>query len=160
MSGQFTASDIWSLSCTVIEVLTSEPPYGKLTPMAAMFHVVQDDYPPFPVGISEDCQDFMRLCFHKNPEERPTAAKLLEHSWLRFVKEEDLDLQGIKTTVSDYNRRPTIFSGIVPDTRQVLESKADGFQKEDLDNLNDEIQKISTQGVSTDVKKKKKEFQY
>jgi serine/threonine protein kinase len=53
MTDSTTASDIWSLGCTVIELLTGEPPYGKLTAMAALFHMVKDDHPPLPEGISK-----------------------------------------------------------------------------------------------------------
>eukprot|EP01042_Synura_sphagnicola_P028181 gene28181-36369_t len=45
--------DIWSVGCTVIELLTSVPPYFELLPMSAMFRIVQDDYPPLPEGISQ-----------------------------------------------------------------------------------------------------------
>ena len=31
MKGVTTKSDIWSLGCTVIELLTSRPPYAKIT---------------------------------------------------------------------------------------------------------------------------------
>lgn len=40
MSGQVTtACDIWSLGCTVIELLTSNPPYSELQPISAMIKI-------------------------------------------------------------------------------------------------------------------------
>jgi serine/threonine protein kinase len=53
MTAQTTASDIWSVGCTIIELLTGDPPYGKLSPMAAIFRMVQEDHPPLPKGISD-----------------------------------------------------------------------------------------------------------
>jgi serine/threonine protein kinase len=50
LSGATAASDIWSLGCTVIELL--EPPYYKLQPMPALFRIVNDDHPPLPQGAS------------------------------------------------------------------------------------------------------------
>lgn len=44
MNGQSPASDIWSLGCTIIELITGMPPYGQLNPMAALFHMVQVDF--------------------------------------------------------------------------------------------------------------------
>lgn len=47
-----TKSDIWSLGCTIIEMITENPPYFSLEPMCALFAVVRDDIPPIPSDIS------------------------------------------------------------------------------------------------------------
>lgn len=53
LSGASTASDIWSLGCTVIELLDGKPPYAENhTPLQALFRIVNDDHPPLPKSAS------------------------------------------------------------------------------------------------------------
>ena len=39
-------------------------------------------HPEIPETLSEKAQKFIKSCFEKDPELRPTAAKLLEHLFL------------------------------------------------------------------------------
>ncbi|KAI3652518.1 hypothetical protein MP228_001943 [Amoeboaphelidium protococcarum] len=81
-----TASDIWSVGCTVIELLTGEPPYFQCSPMAALFKIVQDDHPPIPEVASSVASDFLMSCFQRDPNLRISAKKLIKHQWLSAVR--------------------------------------------------------------------------
>ena len=35
------ASDVWSVGCLILELLTGYPPYFDLQPMSALFRIVQ-----------------------------------------------------------------------------------------------------------------------
>ncbi|KAI8022281.1 MAP3K epsilon protein kinase 1 [Camellia lanceoleosa] len=83
MSGVCAASDIWSVGCTVIELLTCVPPYYDLQPMPALFRIVQDEHPPIPDGLSPDITDFLQQCFKKDARQRPDAKTLLLHPWIQ-----------------------------------------------------------------------------
>ncbi|XP_008792685.1 mitogen-activated protein kinase kinase kinase 5 [Phoenix dactylifera] len=74
--------DIWSLGCTIIEMYTGKHPWSGLEGAAAMFKVLHRD-PPIPETLSSEGKDFLQLCFRRNPAERPTANKLLEHPFIR-----------------------------------------------------------------------------
>ncbi|KAF3907335.1 hypothetical protein ABW20_dc0103627 [Dactylellina cionopaga] len=80
--GATTASDIWSVGCTVIELLTGDPPYYDLSPMQALFRIVSDDHPTLPDGASAAVRDFLMQCFQKDPNLRVSARKLLRHPWI------------------------------------------------------------------------------
>lgn len=65
--------DIWSLGCTVIELLTGNPPYHELSSFPALIRIVEDNHPPLPSRASPDCIDFMMRCFSKDAACRPSA---------------------------------------------------------------------------------------
>ncbi|KAM0951500.1 putative mitogen-activated protein kinase kinase kinase STE-STE11 family [Dioscorea sansibarensis] len=79
--GYDLAVDIWSLGCTIIEMFTGKPPWSGLEGPAAMFKVLHKD-PPVPETLSPEGKDFLRLCFRRNPADRPTASNLLDHPFI------------------------------------------------------------------------------
>ncbi|KAL6040861.1 Protein kinase of the Mitotic Exit Network [Balamuthia mandrillaris] len=97
-----TACDIWSLGCTIIELVTGQPPNFEIPSMSALFKIVQDDCPPIPDTLSPELQDFLRRCFHKDPTKRPTATELMKHPWL---KEGALNFNEALGTVRQYNKK-------------------------------------------------------
>ncbi|KAJ1974569.1 Protein kinase of the Mitotic Exit Network [Dimargaris xerosporica] len=96
LKGACTASDIWSLGCTIIEFLTGKPPYADLMPMTTLFRIVEDDCPPLPPGISDDLTDFLHQCFQKDPEKRPSARQLLRHAWVTQPHHSKRELQELR----------------------------------------------------------------
>lgn len=86
MTGQCAQSDVWSFAATILELVTSQPPYWGMPPVSAMFHIVQDPAPPLPSDISEELTDLLHQCFNKDPQRRPSAAELRKHPWFARYK--------------------------------------------------------------------------
>ncbi|KAG5050531.1 hypothetical protein JHK85_011634 [Glycine max] len=76
-------ADMWSLGCTVLEMLTGQLPYRDLECMQALFRIGKGERPPIPDSLSRDAQDFILQCLQVNPNDRPTAAQLLNHSFVQ-----------------------------------------------------------------------------
>ncbi|XP_030475704.2 mitogen-activated protein kinase kinase kinase 1-like [Syzygium oleosum] len=77
------AADIWSLGCTVLEMLTRRPPYSHLEGMQALFRIGRGEPPPVPDSLSREARDLILRCLQVNPNDRPSAAQLLDHPFVR-----------------------------------------------------------------------------
>ncbi|KAL8544014.1 hypothetical protein ACS0TY_004532 [Phlomoides rotata] len=78
------AVDIWSLGCTVLEMATTRPPLSQYDRGVAMFKIANHkELPQFPDHLSDVCKDFLRHCLQWNPQQRATAAQLLEHPFVK-----------------------------------------------------------------------------
>ncbi|KAI8477840.1 Mitogen-activated protein kinase kinase kinase 2 [Branchiostoma belcheri] len=76
-------ADIWSIGCTVVEMLTEKPPWFDYEPMAAIFKIAtQPTIPKLPAGVSDCAHDFLRIIFQKDHRQRASAQELLEHSFV------------------------------------------------------------------------------
>jgi serine/threonine protein kinase len=86
------ACDIWSLGCTVYEMLTGSPPYADMPPMSALFKIVHDGPPPFPEDVSSLLEDFLLRCYRMDPSLRPSADQLISHPFFTGGSLEEVSL--------------------------------------------------------------------
>ncbi|WOH13156.1 hypothetical protein DCAR_0832665 [Daucus carota subsp. sativus] len=80
--GVCVASDIWSVGCTVIELLTGSPPYSGYDPWPALWQIAQVKQPPIPDSLSPAVTDFVHQCFKEDHRQRVDAKTLLSHPWI------------------------------------------------------------------------------
>lgn len=103
------AVDIWSLGCTVIEMFNGKPPWSECTGVQALFNVMHKS-PAIPESLSSEGKDFLNWCFKRDPAERPLAAQLLKHPFVRTTQEQGfstcaLDFSGIKLSDASCSSR-------------------------------------------------------
>lgn len=109
MTGHTGRSDIWSLGCTLLELITGHPPYWELDQMRAVFCIAQDERPPIPPEITGDLYRFLHQCFIKDPEKRASAHELLSHPYILNAKmpvttpSGKLDTKVLKRTLRNFH---------------------------------------------------------
>lgn len=83
-NGYNLSVDIWSLGCTILEMITSKPPWSQYEGVAAIFKIGNSkEIPDIPEHLSAEGKHFLNLCLQRDPAARPTAAQLLEHPFVR-----------------------------------------------------------------------------
>ncbi|KAK4368496.1 hypothetical protein RND71_012288 [Anisodus tanguticus] len=82
--GYGPAADIWSLGCTVLEMLTRKFPYSHLdNQWQVLYRIGKGEPPDVPNTLSIDARDFINHCLQVDPSARPTASQLLEHPFVK-----------------------------------------------------------------------------
>ncbi|XP_078334806.1 serine/threonine-protein kinase 3-like isoform X2 [Crassostrea virginica] len=86
--GYDCVADIWSLGITALEMAEGKPPYGDIHPMRAIFMIPTKPPPSFrnPDKWSPEFIDFVSKCLVKNPEQRVSAAELMQHEFIQNAK--------------------------------------------------------------------------
>ena len=74
------AADVWSIGCTVLEMLTGVMPFSSLSnDFAVIRSVTRDGAPPIPTdaNLTELCQNFLKRCLANDVNKRASATDLL-----------------------------------------------------------------------------------
>eukprot|EP00754_Rhynchopus_humris_P016749 Rhum_TRINITY_DN14529_c15_g2::Rhum_TRINITY_DN14529_c15_g2_i1::g.97005::m.97005 len=80
-----TKVDVWSVGCTVVEMLTGQPPWSGLheNMWAAIFHIAQStEPPPLPSDLPQEITSFLKKTFERIPAKRPSCEELLKEPWM------------------------------------------------------------------------------
>ncbi|KAL0490462.1 MAPKKK protein [Acrasis kona] len=81
------ASDVWSLGCTIIEMLTGDLPYPHLAtaggPYSILYRIANERLVPnIPNFLGDDAKSFLQMCLKPDPADRATVDELLNHPFI------------------------------------------------------------------------------
>ncbi|XP_060872905.1 serine/threonine-protein kinase 3-like [Metopolophium dirhodum] len=131
--GYDCVADIWSLGITALEMAEGRPPYSDIHPMRAIFMIRTKPPPTFrePDKWSPEFIDFVSQCLIKNPEERATATKMLDHEFIGNPMPPEILSQMItKTKEIQENQTLCSYTSCLVKS---AESKDQKFKEEDID---------------------------
>ncbi|KAI8360498.1 Pkinase-domain-containing protein [Mortierella sp. GBAus27b] len=76
-------ADIWSLGITIYEIATGNPPFADQDPMRAVSLIPKSRPAQLEGDWSPAMKEFVALCLHEEPNERPSAEDLLKTKWIK-----------------------------------------------------------------------------
>ena len=86
-------ADIWSLGITIFEIATGNPPFSDKDPMQALLLIPRSAPARLEGNYSKSLKEFVTLCLHDDPAQRPTAEDLLKHRFIKSAKKGTSSLQ-------------------------------------------------------------------
>ncbi|CAH1757954.1 3909_t:CDS:10 [Entrophospora sp. SA101] len=87
-------ADIWSFGITSLELATGHAPFAKYPPLKVIMVTLSNDPPTLERDstkhkYSKSFKEMIDSCLQKDPTKRPSAEKLLSHSFFRQAKKKE-----------------------------------------------------------------------
>ncbi|KAM3309507.1 hypothetical protein ACQJBY_030650 [Aegilops geniculata] len=94
-------ADIWSFGITALELAHGHAPFSKYPPMKVLLMTLQNAPPGLDYDrdrkFSKSFKEMVAMCLVKDQTKRPTAEKLLKHSFFKNTKAPQLTVKSILT---------------------------------------------------------------
>lgn len=103
-TGYSFKADIWSFGITALELAHGRPPLSNLPPSKSLLMKISkqfrfSDYAKFHENkkkkFSKSFKDMVGLCLDQDPSRRPSADKMLKHSFFRYCKGPDFLVKNV-----------------------------------------------------------------
>ncbi|GMJ15007.1 hypothetical protein like AT4G10730 [Hibiscus trionum] len=96
-SGYNSKADIWSFGITALELAHGHAPFSKYPPMKVLLMTIQNAPPGLDYDrdkkFSKSFKEMVAMCLVKDQTKRPTAEKLLKHSFFKHSKPPELSVK-------------------------------------------------------------------
>ncbi|KAL0710448.1 hypothetical protein Bca4012_017426 [Brassica carinata] len=146
-------SDVWSLGCTVVEMLTGKPAWEDNGFDSLSRIGFSNELPFVPAGVSEVGRDFLDKCLRRDRSRRWSCDQLLEHPFVRrdhrsfftessprcvldwvnsdFEEDEESDVSSDESTVSAMARMGKLatIGGAKWESNGWIEVRADAYEE-------------------------------
>ncbi|KAG0273756.1 hypothetical protein BGZ95_010425 [Linnemannia exigua] len=104
-------ADIWSFGITAIELATGHAPFAKYPPIKVLMLTLSNDPPTLDRDstkhrYSKLLKEMIDSCLQKDPTRRPTAEKLLNHSFFKQAKKKAYLVSGLLHNLPLLEHRP------------------------------------------------------
>ncbi|KAG0257522.1 hypothetical protein BG011_003908 [Mortierella polycephala] len=104
-------ADIWSFGITAIELATGHAPFAKYPPIKVLMLTLSNDPPTLDREstkhrYSKLLKEMIDSCLQKDPARRPSAEKLLNHSFFRQAKKKSYLVSGLLHNLPPLEQRP------------------------------------------------------
>ncbi|KAL6979401.1 non-specific serine,threonine protein kinase [Sarracenia purpurea var. burkii] len=94
-------ADIWSFGITALELAHGHAPFSKYPPMKVLLMTIQNAPPGLDYDrdkkFSKSFKEMVAMCLVKDQTKRPTAEKLLKHSFFKHAKPPELSVKKLFT---------------------------------------------------------------
>ncbi|KAK1258096.1 Mitogen-activated protein kinase kinase kinase NPK1 [Acorus gramineus] len=98
-SGYDFKADIWSFGITALELAHGHAPFSKHPPMKVLLMTIQNAPPGLDdrrdKRFSKSFKEMVAMCLVKDQTKRPTAEKLLKHSFFKHAKPPDHSVKNL-----------------------------------------------------------------
>mmetsp|Transcript_112862 Transcript_112862/g.299823 ORF Transcript_112862/g.299823 Transcript_112862/m.299823 type:complete len:553 (-) Transcript_112862:134-1792(-) len=123
-------ADVWALGILSYFLLSGQTPFDDTEGVTTLddhlsFRNARFVFMPADIWrpVSAEAKNFVALCLHKDPDQRPSAEQMLGLPWMRLAKAAAEDeIVWLPSQVRQDNRWPPFFDRVLPTSEEVLGS--------------------------------------